>query len=972
MSERDATLPSVKPDALKEFVVPGTDRDVVDAYSTMAQRATQTVLGFEDEVCVLDIETTGYDSDRDRIIEVAAAIMRGPEILDRFETLVDPLIPIPKEITKLTGITDRMVEGMPCAEEAVSALSRFADGRQVVAHNGMFDRSFLEKVGGPGCVGGEWVDSLVLVRLGMSRLRSHRLCDLAQIFVDDVEGEAHRAAYDVEVLSRVWRTALIGIGDLDRGVLGRIADLARSTSWPERYWIERAADVAGKASYDLKEVRRTRVAADKADTLVDADDLGCACPDPSEVLAEFSAEGIAGRMYDGFEARQEQVEMAGAVLEAFGTSTHVAIEAGTGVGKSIAYLVPAARFALMNGVGVGVATKTNALMDQLVHHELPRLDEALGGGLRHVALKGYDHYPCLRKLERLAMELEESADADRVSAVAMLLAWTSQSSWGDLDSINMHWRRDIRSTVQASQADCTHKRCRYFPYLCYLHGVRRRASSAHIVVTNHALLFRDVISMGGILPPIRHWVVDEAHAAESEARKQLTMGAGHQDLSVILASLHGRRGGLLEGLRKRLRNNERAAEVLSLVVRMEDEIGRCATLTDSMFDFVKDLAPLAGDSDYDGAELWVTQGVRESGPWGTVASTGRSLARRIESVITDGRELMTMLEQWGSDYTDQRADLAGLLTRLADQHAGLVAVVDGEDESLVYSAELDRRPGVPVERLIASRLDIGEALAQDMYPRSHSVVFTSATIATGESFAHFAHSVGLDRLPDTSVRTLRLTSSYDFERQMAVYVPTDMPEPREATYLDRLTQMLEQVHKAMGGSVLTLFTNRRDMERVHAALEPRLRTAGLDIIVQRRGTSAKRLRDEFLADERLSLFALKSFWEGFDAKGDTLRCVVVPKLPFGRPSDPLAQERELREGRAAWSRYVLPEAIIELKQAAGRLIRSSTDSGCLVVADARVLRMGYGRDFMRAMPVDDIEKVPCDEMARRIAERFGR
>ena len=298
---------------------------------------------------------------------------------------------------------------------------------------------------------------------------------------------------------------------------------------------------------------------------------------------------------------------------------------------------------------------------------------------------------------------------------------------------------------------------------------------------------------------------------------------------------------------------------------------------------MKDLAPLAGDSDYDSAELWVTAGVRESGPWGVVESTGRSLARRLEQVLAEGRELMTQLEEWGGELTDQRADLAGLLTRLAEQHTGLVAVVDGEDDTLVYSAVLDRRPQAAVEKLVAARLDIGEALADDLYPRTQSVVYTSATIATGDSFAHFARSVGLDRLPEESWRALRLASSYDFERQMAVFVPTDMPDPREGGYLGALEALLERVHLAMGGSVLTLFTNRRDMERLHAVLEPRLRSAGLDVIVQRRGTSAKRLRDEFLADESLSLFALKSFWEGFDAKGDTLRCVVVPKLPV-RPA----------------------------------------------------------------------------------------
>ncbi len=960
---------------LQSIIVPGTDPDVCAAYATLARRAHEAAFGFEEEVCVVDLETTGYDPARDRIIEVAAAIMRGPEVVDRFSTLVDPLVPIPVEITKLTGITDDDVAGCPCAESAVGSLIDFIGDRDVVAHNAAFDRVFASMARHDVPPPERWIDSLALCRLGMPRLSSHRLQDLAAAFAPGIEGASHRATYDVEALCRVWRCALVGLSDLDPGLLHRLSMLAEGASWPERRWIRQVGAGLSRGPCDLKEVRRRRVASDKADDLEDAAEVTCECPGAEEVCSHFSDEGIAGLMYEGYEQREEQVQMARAVVESFDHATMAAIEAGTGVGKSVAYLVPAALFATLNRVGVGVATKTNALMDQLVYHELPRLADALerttGDELRYVALKGYEHYPCLRKLERAASELDDTSDPERISTVGMLLAWVSQSSWGDLDAINVHWQRDVRGSIQANQADCTRRRCRYYPALCYLHGVRRRASSSHVVVTNHALLFRDVVAQGGILPPVRHWVIDEAHAAESEARKQLTVGASHSELALVLAALHGKRGGLLESLRRSLRAVPEAAGALAAIARMQEECQRCSTLNDSLFEFVKDLAPLAGSSDYDTAELWVTQEVRQSGPWGVVASTGASLAKRLERLLADGRALVTALEELGSETGDQRADLAGLLTRLADQHHGVVAVLDGEDDGLVYSVALDRRRGVDAERLTAARLDVGEVLAEDLYPRVSSVVFTSATIATGESFDHFAHGVGLDLLPPDRWSVLRLSSSYDFERQMAVFVPTDLPDPRADGYLPAIESLLEDVHIAMGGSVLTLFTNRRDMERLHALLEPKLRAAGLDLIMQRRGTSAKRLRDEFLADERLSLFALKSFWEGFDAKGDTLRCVVVPRLPFGLPSDPLSCERGRREGRAAWSRYVLPEAVIELKQAAGRLIRSREDTGCLVIADSRVVRMNYGARFLEALPVADVERLPSARVSAEIGRRFG-
>jgi ATP-dependent DNA helicase DinG len=728
------------------------------------------------------------------------------------------------------------------------------------------------------------------------------------------------------------------------------------------------------SAFDLKELRKARVSQVRTTSLGDAEDIACTCPPKDKVLAQFAEEGVAGRMYEGFEQRDEQLEMAGAVVDAFATRTHVAIEAGTGVGKSVAYLVPSALFALENGVGVGVATKTNSLMDQLVHGELPALNEALGGGLNYVSLKGYDHYPCLRKLQRFSEELDDTADEDRISTLAAVLAWVAQSSWGDLDSVNVHWSREVRGGIGASQADCTRKRCRFHPNLCYLHGVRRRAASAHIVVTNHALLFRDVVAQGGILPPLRYWVIDEAHSAENEARKQLTVGASHVELSVVLGALHGKgRGGLLDTLARDLAREPDGASAAEVVLRMRDQTSRCATLSDSLFDFVKDLGSVVGETGYDASEVRVTDEIRDSGPWGTVASTGTSLARRLEPLIAEGRELMTRLEELGPDYSEPRADLAGLLSRLADQHIGLVTVLDGEADEFVYSVSFDRRRTVTPEKLRASRLDVGEVLAEEFFPRSHSVLMTSATIATGDSFEHFARSVGLDRLPPECWRSLRLSSSYDFDRQMSVFVPADIAEPGSRSYLADLEALLEGVHRAMGGSVLTLFTNRRDMEALYEALEPRLEAHGISLLVQGRGTSAKRLRDEFLADERLSLFATKSFWEGFDAKGDTLRCVVVPKLPFGQLKDPLYEERQARDPRA-WQHYYLPEAVLELKQAAGRLIRSSTDTGCLVIADSRVAggRKRYAHDFLSALPVSDVEILPSGKVVEEIERRFGR
>ena len=225
--------------------------------------------------------------------------------------------------------------------------------------------------------------------------------------------------------------------------------------------------------------------------------------------------------------------------------------------------------------------------------------------------------------------------------------------------------------------------------------------------------------------------------------------------------------------------------------------------------------------------------------------------------------------------------------------------------------------------------------------------------------------MGLDALGPDAHRDLRLDSSFDYEDNMSVVVCKDMPQPNDPRYREALSQLLVDVHTAMGGSVLTLFTNRRDMELVYQQELPRMHERGLELIMQERGASPRRLRDQFLADRSRSLFALRSFWEGFDAAGDTLRCVVIPKLPFASPKDPLVRERELREDRSWW-RHSLPEAVISVKQAAGRLIRSSSDTGVLVLADSRLVSKRYGRQFTNSLPKQPPCELECGNVGKYI------
>lgn len=961
---------------LAQLLPPAMPDEVRQRYLTLSERAKVADFGpLEEDIVVLDTETTGLSYRSCELIEIAAARISGKEVVERFQTFVHPTSTIPPEIQQLTGIRAIDVADAPSAEVAVAQLADFVEGAPVLAHNASFDRAFIEKVPGGDEVTDVWVDTLALSRIGLPLLRSHRLSSMAAAFGCD--SVTHRAMDDVDALCGMWPVILTGLLDLPAGLLSMLSSMHPEVEWPFRTVLSYIAQMGDERGFSLKAVRHDLIAQVGYKTRVDAHEIDATLDAPSEeeIRAAFAPDGTLSQLYESYEQREEQQLMALEVRDALATGTHRAVEAGTGVGKSMAYLVPAIKFAQRNGITVGVATKTNALTDQLVAHELPALATALPDGVSFASLKGYDHYPCLNRLERATVnELPaplktagESPDqqmADMLTSIAVTYASVCQSAEGDLDTLGIRWRFVPRGMLSTSPSECQRTRCPFFPNECMVHGARRRAACADVVVTNHSLLLRNVMADGRILPPIRHWIVDEAHGFESEARRQWAVEVTGDDVRQHFEKLGGSKTGVIHATYVQLKGGEATELPTRLLTKLAASSSRATVSLSDFFETLHGLGVAAGrNAGYDTQTLWIDAEVRGMEAWRSLADAMLRAIERLDEAAKDAHEAVEALG-------DVKAQLAGDLKEatdfLADLRDSLSLIEAGEDDSYVYSARLVRhRKDMANEALLAEKVDVGSDLATKWLPEMMSVTFTSATIAVGDSFDHFAHAVGLDQLGSGSWKSLRLASSFDFDRNMGVVVCRDMPAPGSRDYLGTLEDLLFDIHRAMGGSVLTLFTNRREMEQVHAALAPRLAEIGLEVDCQERRSSPRRLRERFMADESRSLMALRSFWEGFDAAGDTLRCVVIPKLPFSNPNDPLVKERDQRESRSWW-RYSLPEAILSVKQAAGRLIRTNTDSGIVVFADSRVATKGYGRQFVQSMPSSSCVQLERSNVGRYI------
>lgn len=946
-------------------VLPGTPGFVIEQYATLAERAKNRSFGLiEDDVIVLDTETTGLSCAENELIEISAARLRGREVVDRFDTFVHPNGLIPLEITELTSITNADVAHAPRAEEAVAALEEFVQGCPVIAHNATFDRSFIESVKGGVKVSDIWIDSLALSRIALPRLSSHKLATMAELF--GCAAVSHRASDDVEALCGVWRILLCALTDFPGGLMKLLADMHPDVRWPYRPIFSFLAGERQGETFSLEAARAQVMQADAEPDHIDADELpGLTMPRRDEIELRYAPGGLVNDMYASYEPRAEQIVMASEVRDAFATSTHRVIEAGTGVGKSIAYLVPAAEAAKRNKITVGIATKSNNLTDQLMYQELPKLARELDGGLSFCALKGFDHYPCLLKLESLAAgrEITTNRDpADTLTAIAVLYAFACQSPTGDLDSLGIRWRSVNRADLTTSSRECARGNCHFFNRGCFVRCARRRAAKADIVVTNHSLLFRNVAADGKILPPIRHWIIDEAHSVEKEARRQWALSVSADESRMVFERLGGAQSGALGRLTHALASSDAATLFLGLGAKAASSASRASLAMAELFEAVRELSRNGKADGYADANIWIGPELRAHRGWEYFEPTARTA---IDALDEAGKNLSSLAESVGAENPEMVIEVADGARRIKEMKSTLSLILEGADEHYVYSLQVNKARRAGGEALTAERMDIGEALAEQWLPEMHSVVFTSATVTVSNSFDHFNHSVGLDRLPKGSFSCVQLESSYNFQENMAVVVAGDIPDPRDRdAYLAAMENLLVDVHMAMGGSTLTLFTNRRDMEDLYGRVEPRLSRQGLELACQLRGTSVKRLRDRFLSEESSSLFALKAFWEGFDASGATLRCVVIPKLPFANPTEPLSCERNVREERA-WAKYSLPDAVLEVKQAAGRLIRTSTDRGVLVLADSRLLSKGYGKKFLSSLP-SQFQRIDAEQVGRYI------
>ena len=712
-----------------------------------------------------------------------------------------------------------------------------------------------------------------------------------------------------------------------------------------------------------------------------------------ELSGQFLPGGNFAKHLHQYEYRKPQVEMLKSVVDAFNEDKIAIIEAGTGTGKSLAYLVPAVFWSVKNQERVVISTHTINLQEQLIEKDIPTLKKCCGMDFKSVLVKGRNNYICLRKVSNLHSEggaLIEEKDRQQLND---LLAWVVKTRDGSKSDLNFVPQEDAWEAIQSEADQCTRLKCSFYNK-CFFYTARRNAASADVLVVNHYLLMIDLIvrkEMKGhdtvaILPPFKKIIIDEAHHLESVATSNLGYTISRFRIIKLLGrlvSLKDNKKGLLQYLKSKLRDVTSAhdssiakditdrinAEILEARQQLYETVEEVfEEITAAISNHITNEA-LKKDEEH---KLRITSSLTSTELWlGTIEPKLKILSIAIHKFVS---LLKALLDEIGELSKKSHDILSSVLIDIISCKMRLklaandISLFINEDERCCKWMEVKRYKGNPIVRFFSAPLSVSEDLKTCLYDSYKTIILTSATLAIGKSFKFYRDNVGLHQIPQNRLSELILDSPFDYKRQAIIGIPTDISEPKEPGYVPDLEKNILKTVEISQGRALILFTSYSLLDNLYLKLEPRITQLGYTCLKQ--GTDNRHsLLETFKKDKTSVLFATDSFWEGIDVKGDALECVILTRLPFKVPTEPIIEARAEaieKSGGDSFYDYSLPMAVIKFKQGFGRLIRSRNDRGVVIIFDSRVVTKRYGHIFLQSLPdvkfIKDKREVVFQEM----------
>jgi ATP-dependent DNA helicase DinG len=921
-----------------------------------------------ESIVALDIETTGLDPENEAIIEIGAVRFRDHRVESEWNSLIHPGKRIPPFITQLTGITDQMVLQSPTIQDVLPDLVEFIGEAPILGHNIRFDLSFFKKF--KLFRNNDALDTYEMAAVLLPNASRYNLGSLAQT-LGVLYPATHRALDDARatrgVFLRLYDEALA----MPLSLLAEILRLAEQVDWGGHWLFQKAMRARSKEIVSSDSVRHAYFG-----PIFDHQQTHPISPlqpkeyftklDTEEVAAALEPGGAFSRHFPQFEYRSQQVEMLRAVTQALSEGRHLLVEAGTGVGKSMAYLIPAALWSTQNDCRVVISTNTINLQDQLINKDIPDLRKALGLDLRATVIKGRTNYLCPRRMENLRRHGVENADEMRV--LSKVLVWLQATETGDRSEINLNGpaERQVWTRISSEDEGCSTENCiKRTGGVCPFYRIRQSALSAHILVVNHALLLADVATGNRVLPEYDYLIIDEGHHLEEATTNALSYHVTSNDVERLLRQLGSPRTGLLgwtlSAAQDVLAPGEYAA-LNHLVQRITDLAFQFQNLNQHYFTSINHF--LSEQREGSPVQAYAHQerilpATRIQPAWEQVEiawdETLLAITPMLEMIAQLAQGLAEIQEALSEENEELYGSLTNLYRALNEYEEQMNAMVSEPSEDRIYWAEV--QAGGSTLSLHAAPLYIGELMERYLWHEKTSVILTSATLTAGGEFDYLR-----GRLNAIDAEEVALGSPFDYENASLLYLVNDIPEPSDRRGHQRaIESALIRLCRATGGKTLALFTSYDQLKRTAQAITPVLARDEITVFEQGDGASPHTLLDNFRYTERAVLLGTRSFWEGVDVPGEALSVLVIAKLPFDVPSDPIIAARA-ETFEDPFYQFSLPEAVLRFRQGFGRLIRTQYDHGVVVVLDRRVISKQYGRIFLESLPTCSLKIGPVSDL----------
>ncbi len=946
----------------------------------------------------LDIETTGFDPERDAILEIGIVRFRGEDVLEEWSSLIDPQRPIPHKITELTGITDDMVkrESIPLWAGLQKA-QHIIGNAPIIGHNIAFDLGFFKSLKTPPpFTKNTALDTFELAGILVPYAGRYSLGALASELGISLP-ESHRAMADARTAHQLYLRIFERAVALPRETVDEISKHADLSGWTlADFWRDvkeeqsrgafsasigaqlRRLTPDGRRQKDPSAVLRRRAAL-QAQPLKPAEQIQPL--DVERVAATLANDGPFAAQFPGYEMRPQQVEMLRQIAQTFNEGGVAFIEAGTGVGKSLAYLIPAMTWAMQNNERVVVSTNTINLQEQLADKDVPAVIRILGEAGRAAVMKGKGRYLCPNRFAELRRNGPKTADEARL--LTKILIWLPNTLTGDGDELFMPMpgERAAFQHLSAQNPICNTNTCSATD--CFFNQARRLADSAHVVIVNHALLLADIAVENRALPEYNYLIADEAHHLEAAATDSLTYRLDRDEIQRILSDL-GRAAktrqtggsGLLAEIAANIRallELEQGALLNSLCDQAMQAVSEAWSSNITFFDILGEFIAdeISSDAPDYVQRVRLTRALRNQSGWARVEIAFGNFQRDLDALARQLNNLFKALLEatlLASDADALVLRLHGAIRFITEASEQLNGMFAKPSDDRVYWVEVEmprKTTRQPRLTLNAAPLHVGPLMQRELWQKKRAVVLTSATLRTSAANGKGQPSFDYikSRLSAPDAETLALGSPFDYLSSTLLYLVTDIPEPNQQGYQQAVERGLIELFRASEGRGLALFTSYSALRATSRAITPALMRDDILVLEQGDGTSRRAMIEGFRAADRAVMLGTKSFWEGVDIQGEKLSALAICKLPFDVPTDPLFAARSETFDNP-FNEYSVPETVLRFRQGFGRLIRSKSDRGVIVVFDRRLLTKSYGAAFLNALPGPTIVRAPLAQLGK--------